>query len=258
MAKKTPQQVALEHQRAAAAQRQGNIYGTLAAGKSPFQPFKPYQPPDPAGYYDPALNAQLGAAHRGYADTQDDVSLAGIRAGEDYGIQQSLYDTAVGNENDQYGRNVGLLTKNYQQLGRQEAEKARQYGVTSGGIALLSAAKRTANQASDQAGLDLSHNEALKGLQDQWSQYGVNFNRGVTDRTTALSRAGRENTQFGVDTTREKAYQAQQAQYVAPAPPKNQRGGVISGGVPRRTATVGGYVYTYDATGKILGKKRIG
>jgi hypothetical protein len=223
-----------------------------------FPGFKPYRPPDPAGYYDPALNAQLGAAHRGYGDTQDDISLAGTRAAADYGIQDSLYKTAVGNENDQYNRNVGLLTKNYTDLQANQEDQANAYGVVpGGGAALQSAAKRAANQATDQAGLDLSHNEALKGLQDQWDQFGLNYNRGITDRTTALTRAGRENTQFGIDTTHEKAFQADQAGYIAPKPPKGQQGGVITPGVPRRTITAGGYAYTVDQHGKVLHKKRV-
>lgn len=257
MAKKTPRQVVLEHQHAAAAQRQGNINATLAAGNSPFQPFKPYQPPDPAGYYDPALNAQQGAANRGYGDTQDDISLAGTRAGADYGLQLGQLQTQEGNENYDYKRNTDLLARATAQLGRQQGEKARQYGVTSGGIALLSAAKRQDNQRLQQQSLDTAHSRSITGLDDQIGLLGVNYNRGITDRTTTLSRAGRENTQFGVDTTKEKAYQADQAGYIAPAAPKGQLGGVISSGVPRRTATVGGYTYTYDATGKILGKKRI-
>jgi hypothetical protein len=291
---------------------QRNAASTIRAGNSPFSPFTPYQPPPtPSGYYDPGLDAQQRAAERGYLDTQQDLSLAASRSAEDYGIGRAAvqqgYDrgsfdltrgyergsfdltrgrdrgqadiaTQRGYEGEDYTRNVGLLTRNFQQLGRQQAEGARKYGVTSGGIALLSAAKRAENQGIEQQGLDIAHNRATAGFntagtrlnedyttssgrlgedyttgttrlgQDRDTQFGqldLGYGRGVTDRATALERAGRENTLYGLDIAGQKAYQAQQAGYSAPAP-----------GPRTRTQTVGGYVYTYDQTGRIISKKR--
>jgi hypothetical protein len=49
--------------------------------------FKPYTvPPIPSGSYDPALDAQLYAAQRGYGDTAADVGTQTLRAGDDYGL----------------------------------------------------------------------------------------------------------------------------------------------------------------------------
>jgi hypothetical protein len=135
--------------------------------------FTPYSPPPiPSGYYDPSLDAQRDAASRGLLNTEQDIGLAGRRAGEDYGLDPNdpTYGysavgtidrnygrdtadlaTARSNEGVDYGRNVEKLTRSYQQLGRQQGEQARKYGVTSGGIALLSAAKRAENEALGQA-----------------------------------------------------------------------------------------------------------
>jgi hypothetical protein len=62
----------------------------VAAAQRPrFKPFKPYQaPPLPSGSYDPALDAQLGAANRGLGDTQADYATQAQRAQIDYGLQQ--------------------------------------------------------------------------------------------------------------------------------------------------------------------------
>jgi hypothetical protein len=281
-AAKRQRELELQAQRTAAAQKQHKVASTLQAGNSPFGAFKPYQPPNPAGYYDPALDAQQRAAGRGYLDTQQDTALAGTRAAVDYGLDtdditrsytRGLADigTQRGYENENYTRNVGLLTRQYGQLARRQAEGARRYGVTSGGIALLSAAKRAENQGIEQQTADIAHTRALTGFdtsttrlgEDRTSAQGrldLGYGRGVDDRTLALSRAGRENTFFGTDIGAQKAYQAAQAGYTAPAPgtpggmPRNER--VLPGGGHVRTQTVGGITYTYDKTGKIISRKR--
>lgn len=232
-------------------------------GALPGVAFKPYKPPPlPTGTYDPALDAQLGAAQRGYGDTQFDTTLANTRGAEDLGFAQYANAEAVTNENDAYNRNVGLLTKNYTDLAANQADQANAAGVIPGGGAYLqSQAKRAANQATEQAGLDLTHQQNLLALQDQLGQVGVTYGRGVTDRTTALTRAGRENTNFGLDIGAEEAYQAGQAGYTAPG--KGQPGGmpanerILPSGKHVQTIKAGGYVYTYGPGGKILSKKRI-
>jgi hypothetical protein len=215
----------------------------------------PYQPPIPAGYYDPSLDAQRDAASRGLLNTEQDVGLAGRRAQEDLGFetgqintgyQRGIQDTELDrsyvnadftqqhdwNQAD-YERNVGMLTRSTQQLGRQQAEQARKYGVTSGGIALLSAAKRAENESLERQGIDTGyqraqstlttgHDRALAGLdtsqrrlgEDRSSQLGRAgslYDRGVADRGTALSRARGEDLFYGLDVDALKRYQAKQA-----------------------------------------------
>jgi hypothetical protein len=267
--------------------------GAAALGHS----FTPYQPPPiPSGYYDPALDAQRDAATRGLNNTQQDVGLAGRRAGEDYGLDPSdpTYGysavggieqgfarntqdlgTARANEGVDYGRSVEMLTRNYRQLGRQQGEQARKYGVTSGGVALLSAAKRSENQGLEQRDLDTTHQRAVQGFDTAGTRLGedrtnalgqalTGYNRGVADRGTSLGRARAEDTFYGTDVGAQKLYQAQQAGYEAPV--RGEPGGIrrnehIIGSGPSarlhtRTQQIGAYVYTYDQNGKIVGKKR--
>jgi hypothetical protein len=288
--------------------------------------FTPYQPPPiPSGYYDPALDAQRDAASRGLLNTEQDIGLAGRRAGEDYGLNPNdpTYgysavgtiernygrDTAdlatartnegvdygldandptygysaVGtiernygrdtqdlatartNEGVDYGRNVEALTRNYQQLGRRQGEQARKYGVTSGGIALLSAAKRAENQGLEQRDLDTTHQRAVTQFDTTGTRLGedrgfalgqarTTYDRGVGDRGNALSRARTEDTFYGLDVGQQKQFQAQQAGYAAPSGPANQF--TRPDGTVVQTVRRGGYTYVYDQNGKQIEKRK--
>lgn len=247
--------------------RERNITSTLAAGGNPFKPFTPYQPHVPGGLYDPALDYQKDAAGRGYLDKQQDIGLAGTRALEDYTTGGRQLDFAEKQYDETYGRNVELLTRKYTNLARSQAEGARRYGVTSGGLALLSAAKRTANQGVEQAGLDLARNQFRAGIEDpnvgSRALLKTGYERGVTDRATDLSRAGRENTFFGRGIENQKIYQASQGPnpWTPPLPgtpggrPLNER--TTAGGQVVRTETHGGIVYIYDQTGKIISRRPV-
>lgn len=271
---------------------------------SPLQ-FKPYQPPPlPTGTFDPALTAQREAASRGLLDAQQASALGGTRAISDYGIgmagigqsydrgaadiaQARGYEAAdytqnAANENQDYGSNVAALTRNFQQLGRQEGEQARKYGVTSGGVALLSAAKRDENKGLQQTALDTAHTRTLGDLnaahQRAYAGFetglsrlgedrntdtgalGLSYDRGVTDRTTALSQATREDRQFGLDVGAQQAFQAAQAGYSAPG--RGQPGGAPSNefvkadGTHYKVIKQGGYRLEVDSRGRVLSRRR--
>lgn len=265
-AQKRQAQIQREHAAAIAAQRQRNTNATLAAGNSPFHPFKPYQAPNvPAGYYDPALDSQRQAASRGLDYTEQDTATTGRRAQEDYTTGSADITRNRGYETADYGHNVAMLTRQYQQLGRQQSESARQHGITSGGLALLSAAKRQENQGIAQGELDTAHTRAQTGFDVAQTGLDTSYNRGVADRGTAITRARAEDTFYGTDVNAQKLYQAQQAGYEAPL--RGEAGGIprnehiiASGaqtGTHTRTAVFGGYQYTYGPTGKIISKKRV-
>lgn len=253
----------------------GDLLRALTGGsRNAFTPFSP--PPIPAGYYDPNLDASRQAASRGLLNTQQDIGLAGRRATEDYGFQQAdigrTFDrgsqdigTARTYSNEDYARNVQMLTRQYGQQARQQAEGARKYGVTSGGIALLSAAKRQENQALDQQTLDTGHNRDLAGFATAETRLGedkttgldraqVGYDRGVADRGTALGRAQGEDTFFGLDTDAQKQFQAQQAGYQAPTGPSNEF--TKPDGTRYRVVLKDGYRYEYDQNGRVLNKRR--
>jgi hypothetical protein len=234
-------------------------------GKVP-QGFKPYNPQVPPGYYDPALDYQKAAANRGYLQTQGDTTLANTRALEDYNTGIGQLDLAERQYDETYNRNVGLLTRRYENLGVAQGERQNAYGVVpGGGAALQSAAKRAANQAVEQGGLDLARSQFREGIEGpaghpelgQRGALSTAYGRGVDDRTLALTRAGKENAFYGQAIEKQKAYQNQQLAnpWVAPPKPANER--TLPGGQHVRTVTAGGYRYTYDKTGKIISKKRV-
>lgn len=275
----------------------GDLLRALTGGsQNAFTPFQP--PPIPAGYYDPNLDATRQGASRGLLNTQQDIGLAGRRATEDYGFTQADinrdytrgsedlatnrqyegedYNRNVGYENEDYNRNVAMLTRQYTQLGRQQAEGARKYGVTSGGIALLSAARRNENQALDRQGIDTTHTRTMTGYDTAHSRAVTGFDttgnrltedrdtglsraqttydRGVADRGTALGRTQAEDTFFGLDTEAQKQFQAQQAGYQAPTGPSNEF--TKPDGTRYRVVLKGGYRYEYDQNGRVLNKRR--
>lgn len=234
-----------------AASRATTVSHGVATGVFP----APYQPPIPAGYYDPSLDAQRDAASRGLLNTEQDTGLAGRRAQGDYeydtgqiytGYGRGMEDLAttqdrglgdIGTqrsyENVDYGRNVEMLTRQTAQLGRQQAEQSRKYGVTSGGIALLSANKRAENEALQRRDIDTSHERTIAGLDTAQTRLGQDitrgqtrlqedrdsglgrastlYDRGVADRGTTLSRARSEDVFYGLDVDALKRYQAKQA-----------------------------------------------
>lgn len=238
-------------------------YALNSKGVPSFTPYTAYTPPPlPTGSYDPALDAQEQQTQRGYQDTSDDTTLANSRALQDLGTASLGLKQQENDLDVNYGANVAALTKQYGDLATSQGEQDNAYGVLpGGGAALQAAAKRAANQQVAQTALDTQMRRALQPLQQQATQLGTDYSRGVTDRATALTRAGRENTQFAQDTTAEEAYQAAQGGYVAPA--RGQPGGIPSNefidsnGNARQIRTVNGVRYVYAPDGSIISQKKV-
>jgi hypothetical protein len=206
----------------------------------------PYVPPlPPAGSYDPALDAQRSAANRGILDTRQDTELGLGRAGQDYGLgvedlqrgqtrgTEDLDRTQQRGDED-YGRNTQLLQRSFNILAGQQAQAQRQMGVSTGGAVLQAAAKRQANQGIQQQGLDLAHTrlgeDVARGRTrlgedtgEGIGRLGLGYNRQVTDFTTGLSRANRENTAFGLDVNAQRYFQAAQSGWQPPRRPRARR-----------------------------------
>lgn len=254
--------------------------------------FTPYDPTVPAGSYDPGLDSALQAAQRGLQDTTVDTQTAQQRGLVDYGLandaitlgrDRSLADlgqsrdrgvqdlgTARAQEGQDYTQNLGLLTRQFGQLGNQQRQSAIAHGVVHGGSLLQAAAKRSANQAIQQQPLDQAHSRFLAsndlagqrlqqdyGTQsgrvtadatNQLGQSSLAYQRGNSDSILALTRAAREGSQFGIDTQTQKLFQASQAGYVAPQRPSNEF--TTAAGAPYRVIMVGGKKVRVDQFGR--------
>ena len=273
----------------------------MAARRRTFTPYRP--PTPPAGSYDPALDAQLAAARRGLSDLQGQIGTQQARDVTDYAAQlEALGRQTDYNEADlakqwtrghadlaqarargteDYNRNVQMLTRRYDQLGRNQLQATNAAGVIRGGALLQSAAKRSENQALDRQPLDTNYNRFLADNQQQDSRLGEDYatqsqrneasrtqqlgrlaldyappdpannplgGRRWQDRTTQLTQAMREQAFFGQDVANAKIFQASGSGWDPPQRPANEF--VSAAGVPYQVR--GGV--RYDQYGRRLGR----
>jgi hypothetical protein len=122
------------------------------------------------------------------------------------------------------------LQRSFNVLAGRQQEGANQSGLVGGGALLQAAAKRKVNQGVQQQGLDMGLRRGTEDLATQYGrldqdtsrgigQLGVGYNRQVTDSGTALSRAERENTAFGLDVNAQRYFQAAQSGWEPPKRP---------------------------------------
>lgn len=214
------------------------------APTSPFR-YKPYKQPTgpPPGTYDPGLDAQLSSAQRGLGALQSDTAMQDTRAASDYALAQS----GIATQRAQASQNRNLATmnlqRNTQNLGDVQATKMAAAGLQQGdGTGLAAAMARSGNQVRAQAPIDLSLQRTNQSLDTRLGQLGVNYQRGVQDRQSALARAQQENTFYGQDVNQAKIFQSTQSGlYVPPVKPGNEHTGVLEGGrkVVFQTAKLG-------------------
>lgn len=227
-----------------------------AVGRSLYRPnapanrrrrrYTPYQAPDrpPTGLYDPALDQSVRAASRGLGDVTADTERENTRAEDDYTIgrnnvtqqrDQTLADilTNQNREGQDYSGATQSLQRSYGILGDTQRQAGNAAGVLDGGFLAQAAAKRQANQGIAQSALDLSHSRSTEDFgtnrtrvaqsADQTlAQLGLSFQRGNEDRSTALSRAQRENNLYGQDVKESEFYGARAAGWVPPTAPKGE------------------------------------
>lgn len=177
----------------------------------------------PPGWYDPALDAQRRASHRGLGDLRRDNELAGARASQDYtfGIQGLQQSRDRGYQD--IDRQVQMLTRQYGELGRTQAEGNAQAGVMNAHFAAKQGLIRAANMAVDRQPLDTARTRLGEDYATGSGRLGVELARGTTDRATGLARAGREDTQFGLDIGEQERFQAIQGGWAPPPDPKKRK-----------------------------------
>ena len=204
----------------------------------------------PPGTYDPTIDANRDAAGRGLFDLRQDTERGNTRAGNDLSLavgadgqsgvgQQKAWSLADNmrtrtRTQEDYGTATANLGRQYGNLGRSQAQQAQQAGVVGGGALADALLKRTANQGREQAGLDTTRDRSLadllqsddridKSAKDRVGGLTLDYDRGVEDRGTGLSRAIREDTRFGIDSERQRAFHASNAGlFDAPVRPANE------------------------------------
>jgi len=201
----------------------GVISGDLKVKNGMIQYPAPAAPRPPAGYYDPALDAQLGQSGRGLGDLRQDVELQDARAAQDYtfGMEGLGRDRDRGYQD--IDRQVAVLQRGYQQLARRQGEGNRLAGVMSPGMLAKQMQIRAANQAFERQPLDVARTRFGEDYNVGVGRLGVDYARGGVDRQTGLTRAEREHTQFGLDVGEQQRYQATAAGWIPPPTPQGQR-----------------------------------
>jgi hypothetical protein len=215
-------------------------------------PWTPFQPPTrpPAGYYDPAIDAQQGAATSGLQDLQADTGTAGTRTQDDFYIAQQqqgqqrdwgLADILQARRRgtEDYATANQNLDRRYKNQADSQLQAGNQAGLA-GGYQAQAARKRAENRGIDQTQLDqaqsrfqqdsaTSEQRLNTGSDSVLAQLALGYQRGSEDRTTQLSRAQRENTFFGQDLADQRFYQAAGAGYVPPERPAGEGHRTVNG-----------------------------
>lgn len=243
------------------------------AAKLAFTPFE-YPTSPPAGTYDPALDASLRAAQRGYGDLQQDTEQGYERGTSDYATSvteatqnrdRSLADTlrTRAREGADFTTNTGLLGRKYAQMGAAQGEQAGATGQIRGGALAGALAARTANQGIEQGALDTQHTRFGQDSSTQEQRINQDYNapdtgifaklqtalqRQQDDAATGLGRAGRELSFYGQDVGEAKFGQAAQVGYQPPVKPSNEFSDAKG---PYKLIIRGGVAYRQRPNGKL-------
>ena len=251
--------------------RAQNRFATQPAGT----PYKPWTAPSrpPEGTYDPALDAQLRSAQRGFGDLQRDAERDTTRQANDLSTNrtdvnrqrtQTLADTQLGLDRGQqnYTRDIQGLDRTYSNLARKQAEGARQAGVSEGGGMLAAMAKRSENRAWEQAPVDTNWQRQQQdaattvtrtneGADRALGQLDLSASRATEDRGQNVTRAGRELGFYNQDIGAQRFYDARQTEYLPPNRPAYEK--VTPGGATYRVATdAGGNRDLQLSSGKVI------
>jgi hypothetical protein len=237
------------------------------------------------------LGAQRSQYETGYGRSVADENLG-------YGRTSTDLQTAASRGGEDYNRNVQMLTRQYSQIGDSQRQQQSRAGVLRGGAMLQAAAKRTANQATDRQPLDTSYGRFTADNQQAQTRLGADHTttlgqldlqgrrmgedrdlafgqlaltsappdasnpfggRAFQDRTTQLTRAQREGSEFGLDAAGQRAYQAAGAGWVPPG--RGEPGGMPSNeyvdaaGGHRRVVTQGNQTLVLDPTGRVISRR---
>lgn len=235
----------------------------------------------------------LDAIKRGQTRGTEDLASERAGVDRGYGRNIADLDQSGQRGQQDYDFGVAALTRRYGQLGDTQRQQQAKAGVMRGGAMLQAAAKRTANQALDRQPMDTSFQRFQQDQGTQRTRLGEDRDvaygqldtagrrltedsdlsraqlalnlappdannpfggRAWQDRTTEFTRAGRENTQFGLDTDAAKAYQAAGAGWSPPSMPGNEFVDPATG-QHRQIRRAGNQTIAVDPQGNVLRRR---
>jgi hypothetical protein len=228
---------------------------------------------------------QRGRAERDYGRGVEDIDFA--QGGRTISHGRTLADLLLSRTRgtEDYTRATADVGRRFGQLGRQQTNAASVQGVSRGGTLAASMAARGANRGREQEGLDITHRrqgeDIDRGTSRENEDYGrdigrfgtlrtrlnqdvydpelgqlaelqTNYAYGGNDLTSALARAGREQTQFGQDVSEQRFFQAAQGGYSFPDRPSNEF--TAPNGTVYRTIKTAAGTIRVDAQGRRVDK----
>lgn len=216
----------------------------------PFTPFvAPTKPP--TGTYDPALDASERATGRGLADLVMDTETGRTRSASDLALGLGEIDRQARYQTADFASQEADIHRTTQLTGQVQAGQQRAAGVRGGGV-LAAALVRAGNEQRAIDPINVGRTRLAENVTQQKDALNLGYTRHGEDLTTGLLRGQRENTAFGLDTTAERFFQAQQSGWMAPTAPGNEK---TKGGVTYRVKGEGpGRVYTLP-NGRQVGRQ---
>lgn len=206
--------------------------------------FTPFVAPTspPTGTYDPVLDANERAAGRGLKDLVMDTETARTRSASDLGLGLGEIDRQAGYAREDFARSEADVRRTSALTGQVQAGQQRAQGIRGGGV-LAAALVRAGNQQRAIDPINVGRTRLAENVTQQKDALNLGYTRQGEDFTTQLERAGRENTEFGLDTTAQRFFQATQSGWQAPTAPANEKkkAGVtyrVKGEGPGRTYTL--------------------
>lgn len=245
--------------------------------------FKPFKAPTnpPPGTYDPAIDAQVRASGRGLGDLEQDYNVNKTRAQDDYltatgdlttSHDRSLADLIAARTRgtDDYHSSLAALDRNYAILGNNQKQGANASGVLHGSALVQALHKRQANEAIDRQPIDTNYNRFIadsttaegrinSDFSENLGKLGLGLDRTYGDQgdqTIGLARAGRENTQLGIDATEARWGQAAGTGYVAPEKPGNEHTDSRTGQTFRLVRAPNGQLMRLLPSGQLVRRPR--
>lgn len=203
------------------------------------------QPPIPAGAYNPIRDIELNAGKRGAQNTIEDFGTRESRGAANYLLSEEGVKRQESEQTQDRNTALQALQRSFQRLGVRQGEQANAAGVLRGGALLQSAAKRAANEGIGRTGIETTYNRQQEADQRQLGALALQRQGDQQENATGISRAEREQGQFGIDTETLKAREASENGYRAPTGPAKLLFNQVN-------AKTGEHFRTYKAGGRTV------